>query len=268
MDKLPFYQPGKNDIQILQLLEENYNIFDQGNFIEADPIQVPHSFSGKEDIEISALLAATLSWGNRKIIIRKARELIQRMDRAPYDFIVNASKNDLKVFDGFVHRTFNSEDCKSFISALQNIYRNYSGLRAVFENTYRQTGDIANSILSFRTVMLSGQSDAHFAKHLPNVVNSSACKRINMFLRWMVRKDSRGVDFGIWEKIPPSALMMPLDVHSGTIARETGLLSFKQNNWQAAVELTSTLRKFDPDDPVKYDFALFGLGVTGSGKQN
>lgn len=249
--------------ELHSFLEENYEHYNCVDFIRLDPISIPHQFSKKQDIEVAGFLAATIAWGQRPTILRNANELIRRMDHAPHDFILNHTKKDLLQFKKFKHRTFNGVDCVFFMRSLQHIYKNHGSL----ENTF--TGpDVRSAILNFRRVFFSISHQHRTQKHISlpplgaGVSHGSACKRINMFLRWMVRKDKRGVDFGIWKNIPMSELMCPLDLHSGNIGRKLGLLTRKQNNWQSVEELTSRLREFDPKDPVKYDFALFGLGVS------
>jgi len=238
--------------------------FNTLEFIDSDPIQIPHRFSLKEDIEISGFLAATIAWGQRKSIINNALRLMDLMDNAPYDFLINSNENtDFQRFANFVHRTFNGSDCLYFLKSLKNIYLKYNGLENVFSVGFEKNHTVFSALEYFRSVFLELPHDLHCQKHLSDVACGSAAKRLNMFLRWMVRSDSAGVDFGIWEKISQSALMLPLDVHSGNVARAFGLLSRKQNDWKAVEEITEVLRTFDAADPVKYDFALFGAGVNG-----
>ncbi len=247
--------------QLKQLLDEKYLQFNTPDFIQSDPIQIPHMFSGKEDIEISGFLAATIAWGNRKMIIRNALRMIDLMDGQPYDFLVNASDSDIDAIDNFTHRTFNITDFRYFIRALRNIYVNHGGLEQVFTQGFTSGGTIKSAIAHFRRVFFELPHPDRTEKHVSCVSRGSAAKRINMFLMWMVRNDGRGVHFGLWEKIPASALMLPLDVHTGNSARALGLLTRKQNDWKAVEEVTANLRRFDADDPVKYDFALFGLDL-------
>ena len=242
-------------------LEEKYSLYNQLKFIESDPIKVPHMFSLKEDIEISAFLTATIAWGQRKLIIRKALEIVSMMDHSPHDFLVNASQSEFKEFEKFQYRTFKGEDSVYFIRSLKNIYINYGGLQELFESSYAMGGDIYYILGRFREIFMNQNPASRTLKHLANVSKGASAKRLNMFLRWMVRNDNRGVDFGLWKNIPSSALMMPLDVHTGNVSRKLGILQRNQNDWKAVVELTENLRKFDSIDPVKYDFALFGLGV-------
>ena len=244
-----------------QFLEEKVRMYNRIEFIRDDPIQVPHQFQRKENIEIAAFLTATIAWGRRDTIIRNAHDLISRMDNNPYEFLMNLKNDDLKVFNGFKHRTFNEQDCQFFIWSLHNIYKNKGGMYQVFLAGYNENRSIKHAILGFRDIFFGITHSRHAEKHLANPFTGSAAKRLNMFLRWMARKDTNGVDFGIWDKISPADLYLPLDVHSGNVARKLGLLNRKQNDWKAVEELTGVLRDFDPLDPVKYDFALFGLGV-------
>ncbi|MFA5972655.1 MAG: TIGR02757 family protein [Lentimicrobiaceae bacterium] len=250
-----------NHQQLYELLEEKASFYNNPEFIETDPIRIPHLFTKKEDIEIAGFLTATLAWGQRITIINKSRELMNRMDNVPYTFVINASEKEIGSLSTFVHRTFQGDDCMNFIQALQFIYRQHGGMEAVFNDGYITNQSIKESISHFREVFFSFEHQHRTRKHVPDPVNGSAAKRINMFLRWMVRKDNKGVDFGIWKNIKTSDLLCPLDLHSGNIARKLGLLEHKSNDWQAVEELTANLRTFDPLDPVKYDFALFGTGV-------
>ena len=245
--------------EMFDFLEAKYELYNRPGFIEDDPISIPHNFSRKEDIEISGFLTATIAWGNRKMILRNANRLMQMMDDAPYDFSLNFTENDLKPFDSFVHRTFNGTDCKYFLKAMKFIYTEKGGLEALFAGDVQD--DMKELISQFRSLFFEIEHPVRTEKHVANPMKGSSAKRINMFLRWMVRDDGRGVDFGIWNSIEPSKLYCPLDVHSGNIARRLALLTRKQNDWKAVSELTEILRTFDKDDPVKYDFSLFGLGV-------
>ena len=244
---------------LFSLLEEKYNLYNQPGFIDNDPIAVPHQFKLKQDIEIAGFLAATISWGNRKSIVTNAFNLVRLMDRSPYDFLVNARPREFRPFLRFVHRTFNGEDCLFFITSLQSIFRTYQSMEPLF-NTMNDHG-AAHAISRFREVFLSTEHLKRSEKHLANPMAGSAAKRINMFLRWMVRRDDRGVDFGLWQSIKPAGLACPLDIHVGRVARDLGLLCRNQNDWRAVMELTETLRSFDHHDPVKYDYALFGMGI-------
>jgi len=245
-------------------LDKYVDRFNTIEFIDSDPVQIPHRFSRKEDIEISGFLASTIAWGQRKSIIKNALRLMDLMDNSPYDFLINANeKNDFQRFSKFVHRTFNGEDCIFFIKSLKNIYSYYNGLENVFANGFNKKQSIYSALEHFRSVFFEIPHSHRAEKHLSDVTRNSAAKRLNMFLRWMVRSDGAGVDFGIWKEIPQSALMLPLDVHSGNVARYFGLLTRQQNDWKAVEEITAVLRTFDAADPVKYDFALFGAGVSG-----
>lgn len=246
--------------QLHNFLKEKHDQYNNPEFIESDPISIPHQFSKKEDIEIAALLTATIAWGNRKMIIKNAKQLMELMDRAPFDFIQNFTDDDLKPFENFVHRTFNGTDCIYFLKSLQNIYKNHGGLEGAFL-IQQKSDNLKESIISFHKLFFELEHQDRTRKHLANPEKNSAAKRINMFLRWMARNDKRGVDFGIWKNISTRKLFCPLDVHSGNVARKLGLLTRKANDWKAVEELTGNLRKFDAADPVKYDFALFGLGV-------
>lgn len=244
------------------LLDEKTNLYNRPEFITGDPVSIPRSFSSREDIEISGFMAATIAWGQRTTIVRNGFRLMEMMSNTPYDFVMNAGPSDLIRVSGFVHRTFNGDDCLFFIESLRNIYLNHGGPEAVFREGIRQDEpDVYGAICHFRQVFLESPHLDRSAKHLANPATGSTAKRINMFLRWMVRKDDQGVDFGLWNSISPSLLCCPLDVHSGNTARKLGLLKRKQNDWKAVVELTNNLRMFDPDDPARYDFALFGMGV-------
>lgn len=234
--------------------------YNQPAFIETDPIQIPKQFQEKENIEIAGLLTATISWGSRSSIIKSAHKLMLAMDYQPYDFVLNSNSSDLKTLEKFVHRTFNGTDCIHFILSLKNIYTNHGGLQKVFENGF-QMGNSVNSALQYFHSIFFETDGERTRKHVSDVSKGASAKRLNMFLRWMVRNDKNGVDFGIWKGIPASALMLPLDVHTGNSARKLGLLKRKNTDWKAVEEVTNSLRKFDSDDPIKYDFALFGLGV-------
>jgi len=247
--------------QLKDFLEEKYRFYANPKFIESDPIQIPHRYSKKEDIEIAALLASTLAWGNRKMIIYNIDRLLSKFGDSPFEFVVNFSKKDENCFKGFVHRTFNDNDCTHYIKVLSHIYKSKTGLEKVFSDGYKAENTVKGAIANYRDKFVEINTSSHTLKHVSNVGKGSAAKRLNMFLRWMVRPASEGVDFGLWKSIPTSALMMPLDTHSGRVARALGLLNRNQNDWKAVEELTINLQEFDNDDPVKYDFALFGLGV-------
>lgn len=241
------------------LLEEKFRLYNNPAFIVSDPVSIPHFFSQKQDIEIAGFLTATIAWGNRKSILSNARQLMRMMDYAPYDFLTHARDQEFRPFLKFVHRTFNGDDCLFFLQSLRNIYFNVESLEALFSDL--STSGAAVAICRFREIFLHTPHLTRSEKHIANPARGSSAKRLNMFLRWMVRNDKRGVDFGIWKSLDPAKLICPLDVHSARVARKLGLLHRKTNDWKAAEELTANLRKFDFNDPVKYDFALFGLGV-------
>lgn len=247
--------------QLYDWLEEKSSFYNTPLFIENDPISIPHRFNKKEDIEISGFLAATLAWGQRVTIIKKSNELLNLMENVPHDFVMNASENELNRLKSFVHRTFQPDDCMYFIYALHEIYCQNSSLEKLFTEGYNKNHSIREAIFHFRERFFSCGHLSRTRKHVPNPMKGAAAKRINMFLRWMVRNDHKGVDFGIWKNISTADLMCPLDVHAGNIARSLGLLQRKQDDWLAVEELTANLSTFDPHDPVKYDFALFGTGV-------
>ncbi|MBI9032855.1 MAG: TIGR02757 family protein [Bacteroidales bacterium] len=248
--------------RLYEFLEHKYRLYNTIRFIETDPISIPHQFTKKEDIEISGFLSATIAWGQRKTIINNGNKIIQLMEMAPYDFIINHEVGDLNRFDNIKHRTFNSEDLRYFIKSLKNIYKNHQGLEGVFSTQINsESEDVKMSLTYFKEIFFEIPHPDRTKKHVSDPGKGSAAKRINMFLRWMARNDQTGVDFGLWNKISPSQLICPLDVHSGTNARDLGLLNRKQNDWKAAKELTENLKAFDATDPVKYDFALFGLGA-------
>ncbi|WP_372745054.1 TIGR02757 family protein [Lutibacter sp.] len=246
--------------ELKEFLDEKVNQYNNTNFIESDPIQIPHLFSLKEDIEISAFLTATIAWGNRTMIIKNAHKMIEFMGNSPFDFVMNHTEDNLDSFDHFVHRTFNIDDFKYFIKALQHIYNKHQGLETIFQK-WATKDSIQPAIHQFKTIFFEIDHLPRTEKHISDPLKGSAAKRINMFLRWMVRQDTKGVDFGIWKSISPSILSCPLDVHSGNVARKLGLLTRKQNDAKALAQLDKNLRKLDKLDPVKYDFALFGLGV-------
>lgn len=246
--------------ELKEFLDTKVEQYNHPKFLESDPIQIPHRFSRKEDVEISAFLTATIAWGNRKSIIKNAHRMIQLLDNSPFDFVRNHEETDLEKLSGFVHRTFNDTDFNYFIRSLKNIYRNHQGLENVF--TQKTTSDSMQPAISgFKKTFFELTHPTRTTKHVSDPLKGSAAKRINMFLRWMVRDNSTGVDFGLWKSIPTSALSCPLDVHSGNVARKLNLLTRKQNDAKALAELDRSLRKLDRNDPVKYDFALFGLGV-------
>lgn len=244
----------------LNLKADQYNRFE---FIENDPVVIPHQYSKKQDVEITAFWASILAWGQRVTIINKCNQLFQLMDNAPHDFMLNHQESDLKLFDKFKHRTFNYTDTLYFIEYFKNYYSKNESLEDAFSiglNT--QSKNVEVGLINFHTQFFNlPDAPSRTKKHIATPERKSACKRINMFLRWMVRKDDRGVDFGIWDTISPSQLICPCDLHVDRVARKLGLIKRKQTDWQTAVELTENLKLLDPKDPVKYDFALFGLGI-------
>lgn len=244
--------------ELIEFLDEKVELYNNPNFIESDPIQIPHLYSLKEDIEIAGFLAATIAWGNRKMIINNATKMMDLMGNSPYDFVMNHSETDLEALENFVHRTFNGQDFVGFMKGLRHIYQNHNGLEAVFS---KENITMQHTISEFKQLFFEIPHLVRTEKHISDPLNNSAAKRINMYLRWMVRKDTKGVDLGIWKTISPAALSCPLDVHSGNVARKLGLLHRTQNDAKALAELDAQLRFLDPNDPVKYDFALFGLGV-------
>ena len=245
--------------ELKEFLDEKVHQFNNPKFIESDPIQIPHHYTLKEDIEISGFLTAIIAWGNRKMIIKNAHKMMEIMGNSPFDFVMSHNTDQLNKMEGAIHRTFNAGDFNFFIRSLQNIYSNHNGLESVFTN-YADQSSLQPAIHQFKKVFFELEHPLRTEKHISDPLKNSAAKRINMFLRWMVRDDDAKVDFGIWKSIPPGILSCPLDVHSGNVARKLGLLSRKQNDAKALLELDTALRKMDPKDPVKYDFALFGLG--------
>lgn len=249
---------------ISSFLDSTYTLYNTPEFIQNDPICIPHLFTAKQDIEIMGFFAAVFAWGQRVTIINKCKELIDRMDHAPHAFILNHSEQDLKRLIGFKHRTFNDTDLLYFISFFHQWYKQHDSLEDAFASHVKpRHTDIGQGLNGFRELFFALRDVPHRTyKHVASPQQNSACKRINMYLRWMVRKDDRGVDFGIWKKIKPSQLICPLDLHVQRVAIKLGLLQREQSDWKAAIELTENLRKLDKSDPVKYDFALFGLGVS------
>ncbi|WP_144602610.1 TIGR02757 family protein [Algoriphagus algorifonticola] len=250
-----------NDIK--GFLDEKVELYNQPGFITNDPISIPHRFSKKQDIEISGFFAAILAWGQRKTIINKCVELFEKMDNAPYDFLLHHQEEDLKPFLTFKHRTFNDVDTLYFIHFLSWFYKKHDSLEQAFLLGQNGEIDAMESILSrFHEFFFSlPDAPSRTRKHIATPARKAACKRITMYLRWMVRKDRKGVDFGIWDQINPAQLICPCDLHVDRVARKLGLITRKQTDWLTALELTEQLRTFDPTDPVKYDFALFGLGI-------
>ena len=246
--------------ELKDFLDEKADFYENPSFLTSDPIQIPHRFSNKEDIEIAAFLTATIAWGNRKSIINNASKMMALMDNTPHDFVMHHQEEDLKSLDHFVHRTFNGEDFKTFVKGLKHIYTNFNGLEALF-NRYQEKQSLQTAICQLKTHFFEIDHQKRTQKHISNPNTGSAAKRINMFLRWMIRSNHKNVDFGLWKSLSPEQLSCPLDVHSGNVGRKLRLIKRVQNDAKAVQELDSNLRKLDPIDPVKYDFALFGLGV-------
>ena len=249
--------------ELKDFLDLKYREYNQPGFIENDPICIPHSFTKKQDIEIAAFWTASLAWGQRVTIINKCRELFAMMDQAPHDFVLNHSDQDLKVFENFKHRTFNATDALCFIEFLKSFYRQHDSLETAFvAHMAFDDKTVETGLTGFHKLFFElPDAPQRTRKHVATPARKSACKRLNMFLRWMVRQDDGGVDFGLWKQIKPAQLICPCDLHVDRVARKLGLIQRKQTDWQTALELTESLRELDPDDPVKYDFALFGLGV-------
>mgnify|MGYP001181956036 CR=1 FL=1 len=247
-----------NQIELKEFLDYKANQYEIIDFITSDPIQIPHRFKQKEDVEIAGFLTASIAWGNRLSILKSANKMMALMDNAPYDFIINHKKRDLSIFEGFVHRTFNATDLTFFVRSLQNIYKNHQGLENVFSSN---NPSLQDTIHDFKSIFFEIDHPQRTLKHVSDPLKGSAAKRLNMFMRWMVRSNTKGVDFGIWKHHSPAQLSIPLDVHTGNIARKLNLIQRKQNDFKTLKELDKKLRKFDPVDPVKYDYALFGLGV-------
>lgn len=243
--------------------------FNNSRFIEQDPISIPHLFSHKQDIEIAGFFAAIFAWGNRTTIINKSKVLLDAMDMSPHDFCLNASPRELKKLHGFRHRTFFDDDLFYFLHFLRQHYRNNDSLETAFSRGMGQNDKtVEHALNGFREYFLSMDHLKRTEKHVAHPAHGSTCKRLNMFLRWMVRIDGHGVDFGIWQSVHPSQLVCPVDVHVARTARSLGLLKRKQTDWMAAEELTEQLRRLDAADPVKYDFALFGVGVSSNGRMH
>jgi uncharacterized protein (TIGR02757 family) len=257
--------------ELSDLLNQKADYYNRPLFIERDPISIPHRFSQKQDIEIMGFWAAVLAWGQRPVILKKSAELVDLMDGAPYDFIRHHEESDLKRFLNFKHRTFNATDALYFLHFFRQYYQQNDSLEDAFlplipaNGTPAAQSTVEPNLIVFhdRFCGLTDFFPERTRKHIATPARNSSCKRLLMFLRWMVRHDDRGVDFGIWTRLRPDQLMIPIDVHVNRVARKLGLLSRPQTDWKAALELTDTLRQFDPGDPVRYDFALFGLGVEG-----
>lgn len=249
--------------QLKDFLDLKYEEYNQPGFITHDPVSIPHAYSKKQDIEITGFWAAVLAWGQRVTIINKCKELFALMDHAPHDFILHHQETDLKAFEQFKHRTFNTTDTLYFIEFLKQFYQSHESLEEAFVKRQDPTDEtVETGLVGFHELFFSlPDAPQRTRKHIATPARKSACKRLNMFLRWMVRKDDRGVDFGIWNRLSPAQLVCPCDLHVDRVARKLGLITRKQTDWQTALELTEGLRQLDPADPVKYDFALFGLGV-------
>ena len=247
------------------LLDEKFKKYNRENFVSCDPVCIPHAFNGFENKEIAGFIAASLAWGQRATIIRNAKRFLSKMGNDPYAFLMEAKDDDLEIFYDFVHRTFNGHDAQYFVQALANIYREHGSMYNLFLGAYNVHGNLKDALIRFREKFFGLPHFTRTEKHVANVKSGAAAKRLNMFLRWMVRSDRMGVDLGIWNGIPAAALYIPLDVHTAATARALGLLKRKQNDWKAVEELTQVLKGFDSTDPVKYDFALFGMGIYEKG---
>ena len=245
------------------LLERLWDRYDREEFISADPIAVPHCFASRDDREIAGFLAATIAWGSRPMIVRNGLRMMHFLDDAPHDFVRNASERELAKLSGFVHRTFNGGDLIQFVRSIRAICERHGGLGRFVEASYASTGDMRRVLAAFREEFFRTEHPERCRKHVSSIERGASCKRLCMYFRWMVRHDDRGVDFGLWRTIPPSALYLPLDLHTGNMGRALGLLARRQNDWRAVEEITAALRTFDADDPVRYDFALFGAGIDG-----
>jgi len=251
-----------NTGQLLEFLNKKVDEYNQPFFIDGDPVSIPHLFSEKQDIEIAGLFAAIFSWGNRTTIVRKSKELMNRMDMSPHQFCVSNDTGKWKSLRGFKHRTFNEDDLFYFVEFLHRHYDKSPTLETAFAHWMSDDDSNTEAALNgFRNYFFSGEHLKRTEKHISSPLQRSSCKRLNMFLRWMVRVDKKGVDFGLWKKISPVQLVCPVDVHVARVARRLGLLKRKQTDWFAAVELTEQLRQLDKSDPCKYDFALFGMGA-------
>ncbi|EMR02696.1 TIGR02757 family protein [Cesiribacter andamanensis] len=255
--------PAKRRAELKAFLDQKAERYNQPDFIPNDPICIPHAFSNPADIEISGLFAAVLAWGRRATIIAKCRELMARMDGAPHAFLLNHSEEELKGLLGFCHRTFNDTDLLYFIHFLSWYYRQHNSLEwAFWQGMQSDSASVEGGLIHFHELFFSlPDAPQRSRKHIATPARNSACKRLNMYLRWMVRSDDKGVDFGLWKNIQPHQLVCPCDVHVERVARSLGLITRKDSSWQTAMELTGHLRQLDPQDPVRYDFALFGLGI-------
>lgn len=247
-----------------ELLERLHDTYNNTDFIDEDPISIPHRYTGRRDREIAGLLSATIAWGNRKSIVRSGVRMMQYMDDAPADFVRNASERELALLSSYVHRTFNGGDFRTFVLAIRAFEQRFESIGAFFEERYEVLGTIPAVLSDFRREFFCVDHEPRCEKHLSSVDKGAACKRLNIYLRWMVRRDERGVDFGEWQRIPMSALYLPLDVHTAAMGRALGLLDRRQNDWRAVEQITAALRTFDPADPVRYDYSLFGAGIAGN----
>jgi uncharacterized protein (TIGR02757 family) len=253
---------NKSDIELKLFLDEKFQLFYIKDFIANDPLSIPHRYSKQQDIEIMAFWTAVISWGNRKSIINSANNLARLMEDRPYDFIMHHNDRELMRFESFIHRTFQPTDALGFIQFFKRHYSNYDSLEDAFLIDGK-CPDIKSSLISFHQYVFSDEDHvaARTKKHIASPLNQSTCKRLNMFLRWMVREGKSGIDFGLWHRIHASQLMMPLDVHVDRVGRHLGLITRQKSDWTTVEELTANLKKYDPEDPVKYDYALFGMGV-------
>lgn len=252
-----------NFSELKDFLDEKADLYNNPEFIENDPIQIPHLFTLKQDVEIAAFLTSTISWGNRKTIINDAVKMMNWMDHSPYDFVLHHRSSDLVFLESkAVHRTFNSEDFRFFLVNLQRIYNEHHSMEKLFL-TENSEMNFYHSLERFRKEFFKNNPEHRSSKHVSSTYKNSSAKRLMMFLRWMVRKDRKGVDFGIWKNIDQQFLSVPLDVHTGNVGRKLAILQRKQNDWKAVEEMDTILRKMNAADPAKYDFALFGLGVSG-----
>ncbi len=247
-----------------ELLDAKVDLYERPDFIPADPISIPHRYSRRQDIEVAGLLAATIAWGNRKAIVSKANQMAGRLGSDPFDFVMSASDSQIDALSSFVYRTFQKEDLPSMVRGLRRAY-SLSPSHSLEDLFIPSDGEtLCDGIARFREAMTPAMAQRSL-KHIPNPSSGSAAKRLCMFLRWMVRPSARGVDFGLWSRISPSRLVIPLDVHAARTAHSLGLLSRSQNDWQAATQLTSALTELCPSDPVRYDFALFSIGIIEGG---
>lgn len=249
--------------ELYDLLERLHDRYNRPEFIADDPVGVPHAFEGRDDREVAGLLVSTVAWGNRRAIVRSGRRMVRMMDGAPHDFVLHASDREVEGLRGFVHRTFNGGDLVDFVRAIRGICTRHGGIGRMVEASYARTGDMRRVLEEFRREFLAVPHDPHCEKHISSIGRGASCKRLCMYFRWFVRRDDRGVDFGLWDSIPASALYLPLDLHTGDMGRALGLLTCRSNDWRAVEEITAALRRFDAGDPVRYDFALFGAGVDG-----